>query len=879
MRAVPARRVDAMHLLERETQLAQLTKGYDHALHGQGRFLLIHGEAGAGKSSLVQQFLAALPAATVRLVAGCESLSTARPFGPLIDLAEALPSTIAAAVRESGRSQTLFTDVLAYLHRLPNPKVLVIEDLHWADAGTLDLVRYIGRRLADVPVLFLTTHRDDDLESDHPLRRLLGDLPTTTTMRVAVPPLSQAAVSTLARNAQQTDDGLYAITGGNAFFVTEVLNCHDSVVPPSVYDATLNRLSRLTSAARSVAELVAISPNRIERSIVDVLIEQAPSWLDECIEKGVLRVDAAWVSFRHELARQAVEQSLMPGRSAQLHRSLFTKLSAQATHRSRLSRLVHHAQLAQMHAEILILAPQAARAAAAVSAHREAAKHFTLACRHAADLDPSARAELFEQAAEEYRMVSDVDATIEVTRAALELRTTLGDGLRRGMNLRRLAVALRERGDRVASEAAIAHAVDILEQLGPSTELVRSYAVQSRTRAWTEYTEAALIGERALTLAEGYDDPACLVEALHACMAARMYLRDDRVARGQLERALKIAIEASLEDMAAQAFVALQLAGVIYRDHNYAVDMANRGLAYCEARDLDSFVHQLVENRALSLFELGRWDEAEADLARCLSAQNLGERLRNSLLFLQARLDARRGRTGCDAYWRMLERDPEAVPMGYRVPAIATACAEAAWLRGDRTAAQQAVRTGIATALAHTDARLLGPLLVWARRCGVAVRDRALDVAPVHACELAGDIAAAAAHWDSLGCRYDRALALLHGDSGQATEALQAFDALGAKPAVEIAHQRLRALGVRGIKRGPQPRTQADPHGLTARERQVHELLQQALSNAEIARRLHRSERTIEHHVAAVLSKLGASSRQELLKRSRDAKTVGHEKK
>ncbi len=874
MRAVPARRVDAMHLLERETQLAQLTKGYDHALRGQGRLLLIHGEAGAGKSSLVQQFLAALPAATVRLVAGCESLSTARPFGPLIDLAEALPSTIAAAVRESGRSQTLFTDVLAYLHRLPNPKVLVIEDLHWADAGTLDLVRYIGRRLADVPVLFLTTHRDDDLESDHPLRRLLGDLPATTTMRVAVPPLSQAAVSTLARNAQQTDDGLYAITGGNPFFVTEVLNCHDSVVPPSVYDATLNRLSRLTSAARSVAELVAISPNRIERSIVDGMIEQAPSLIDECIEKGVLRVDAAWVSFRHELARQAVEQSLMPGRSAQLHRSLFTKLSAQATHMSRLSRLVHHAQLAQMHAEILILAPHAARAAAAVSAHREAAKHFTLACRHAADLDPSARAELFEQAAEEYRMVSDVDATIEVTRAALELRTTLGDGLRQGMNLRRLAVALRERGDRVASEAAIARAVDILEQQGPSTELVRGYAEQSRMRAWTEYNEAALIGERALTLAEGYDDPACLVEALHACMAARMYLRDDRVARGQLERALDIAIQASLEDMAAQAFVALQLAGVIYRDHAYAIKIANRGLTYCEARDLDSFVFRLLDNRALSLTELGRWAEADADLARCFAEPNLSERLRNSLVFLQARQQARRGIAGSDAYWRALEPNPDAMPMGYRMPAIASACAEAAWLRGDTAAARQMVRTGIGTALAHTDGRLLGPLLVWARRCGVAVRNRALDIAPMHACELAGDIAGAAAHWQASGCIYERALALLHGDRDQIAEALQQFDALGAKPAADIARRRLHTLGVRGVKRGPQPRTQADPLGLTSRERQVYELLQLALSNAEIAERLHRSERTVEHHVASVLGKFGVSSRSELFKRIKNGTTV-----
>ncbi|MBC7990914.1 MAG: AAA family ATPase, partial [Luteimonas sp.] len=464
-----------MRLLEREAQLTQLTEGYDRALHGEGRLLLLHGEAGAGKTSVVQHFLSALPANATSLVAGCEAFFTARPLGPLVDLADSLPPALTVALRETGRSHTLFPDFLTFLRQAPNPKVLVIDDLHWADAGTLDLVRYVGRRLANIPVLFVATYRDDDLALDDPLRHLLGDLPAATTTRIAVPCLSPSGVSALARHANRAESGLFEITAGNPFFVTEALNCRDGVVPPSVYDATLSRFSRLTPNARALAELVAISPKWIERSIVAGLINDAEVLIDECIEKALLRANGRWVSFRHDLARQAVEQSLMPGRSAELHRRIFAALMHQTTSEYGLSRLVHHAQLGELRADILSLAPRAARAASLASAHREAAKHYALAIEYASDLDPAKRAELLELAAEEYRLVSDVDATITATRTALELRTELGDTLGQGMNLRRLAVALGEQGGRAAAEAEIAQAVATLETMPPSVELVRAY--------------------------------------------------------------------------------------------------------------------------------------------------------------------------------------------------------------------------------------------------------------------------------------------------------------------------------------------------------------------------------------------------------------------
>ena len=123
----------------------------------------------------------------------------------------------------------------------------------------------------------------------------------------------------------------------------------------------------------------------------------------------------------------------------------------------------------------------------------------------------------------------------------------------------------------------------------------------------------------------------------------------------------------------------------------------------------------------------------------------------------------------------------------------------------------------------------------------------------------------AAAAWQRLGCPYERALALAEGDAAAQLEALTVFDALGARPAAEAVRRRLKEAGVRGIARGVRPSTRANPRGLTARELEVLRLLCEGLRNAEIASRLHRSVRTVDHHVAAVFAKLGVDSRNEAL--------------
>jgi DNA-binding CsgD family transcriptional regulator len=855
-----------MQILEREDQLAQLTGCFDRVLRGHGVCALVYGEAGVGKTSLVNRFLHALPAAVERLVSGCEDLFAPRPLGPLVDLAGALPPGLSQALREGRTYNGLFPELLAYLKRARSPRVLAIEDLHWADESTLDCVRYVARRLADVPVHFIVTYRDDGLRSDHPLRRLLGDLPSATTVRVPVACLSQAAVTALARSAGRDGAGLYEATGGNPFFVTEVLASLAGAVPASVRDAVLTRLSRLSVHARDVCELASVCPGSIERTLVERLVDNASALVDECIDMGMLHASGSILAFRHELAREAVEQALPAGRAAQWHRRVFRALRESASGQRDLPRIVHHAERAGLDSEVALLAPIAARAAADLSAHREAASLYALAVRSSTATHQASRAALLEAAAQELRLTGAAIPALDATREALSLRLSTGDALHAGMNYRIMAAAQwRELADRTGAKASIEEAIRTLETIKPSPELARAYAELARLRSsWSEFESSISIGERALSVAESLGEPHALVDALHVLAAAMMFVRDDRAARAQLERALDIALAQRMDDAAGHLYSTLQVVSVIHHDHAYALAVGERGIEYCEARDLDLHRYWLVHGRAVSLIELGRWPEADRTIAHCMAAP-LPDRVRNSLLFLEARLKSRRGVASADAYWRKLQDDPGALPTRHRMPAVAAACAEAAWLRGDVAAAVRVAELGLRDALARNDTRLLGPLLVWHKRLDVPVPPFDQTIAPACASELAGDIGGAAAHWASLACVYERALALLHGDAAELREALDVLEPLGAVAAAEIARARLRSRGVRGVRRGPLRRTRADPLGLTARERTVYELVVEGLSNAAIAQRLHRSERTVEHHVASLLAKLKARSRVELV--------------
>src|SRR6266700_1026578 len=330
-----------MNLLERDHCFEQLSILYRTATTGNGRTVLVSGEAGIGKTALVEQFVSLHCRAVRRLWGACEALFTPRPLGPLYDIAAQVHGSLSTLMSRDTPRPMVFSALLDELQKSASPTVVVIEDVHWADEATLDLIKFLGRRISSLAVLFIVTYRDDALSRDHPLWSVIGDLPGK-------------AVTHLAHQRHQSVEQLYTITGGNPFFVTEVLASDTPGIPMTVRDAVLARVARLSPAARPLLELASIVPGRTERWLLEAVLGAATSALEECLTSSMLSLDQTTVAFRHELARQAVESTLSLLRKPALHAQVLQALLNHGEDTSQAARLVHHA--AGAHDEALALA-------------------------------------------------------------------------------------------------------------------------------------------------------------------------------------------------------------------------------------------------------------------------------------------------------------------------------------------------------------------------------------------------------------------------------------------------------------------------------------------------------------------------------------------
>ena len=847
----------AAPLLERESSLGLLNEFAVQAAGGEGRLVLLGGEAGVGKSALVERLCRELPEARWSW-SMCDGLFTPRPLGPLFDLAGQFGGTLLERCRAGAEREDLFRALLGQIGASGVLDVVVVEDIHWADEATLDLLRYLSRRLRDVAVLLIATYRDDGLAAGDPLRVTLGDLASQRcTRRIGLMPLSPEAVRRLAGGSGLPEPELYRLTGGNPFYVTEVLRAGMNEVPPSARDAVLARAARLSAEAREVLDVAALTGSRVEARLLESVTGCPSLVLDELLNSGLLAGDGAWFRFRHEIARLALAHAVAGHRGQVIHGLVLAALRSFGCGDD--ARMAFHAEAAGDGAAVLRYAPAAARRAARLASHREAAAQYERALRFADGADLVLLAGLHEGLADEVALLDrwgDAEAAGE---RALALWREVGDRLREGDALRRLSRIrwnLCRGGEAVAAAEA---AVSALEALGPSVELARAYATFANQRMlYADYDVSIDLALQAQELATRFGATDVQSDALNTQAASRSAKGLDWV--GQMRRALDIALTGGHHHEAGRAYTNLCGIHVGKREFAEAGKYFDPGIAFCDEHDVTTYAICIRGEKANMLERTGRFDEAVALSRQMLIDVGPSPANRLCSLIRLGVIGARRGEPGvCEYLEEAVTTADEAGEPQNQVPAR-LARAEAHWLEGRPDAARREAE--VAHDVCTTpSAWLRGAVAVWLRRLG-SPRLMGGEVAEPYRLLLDGDPVGAAQVWTRLGCPYEAAMALADSPDEQALrEALSIVIGLGAQPAARIIRQRLRMLGARSIPSGPHAATRKRPFGLTRRECEVLDLICAEHTNAEIAAKLFISAKTVDHHVSAVLAKLGVPTR------------------
>lgn len=771
-------------LLERQEALDALVLAADSAINGRGGVCLVYGEAGIGKSSLCNAFLGGLQAVRV-LRGGCEALFSPRPLGPLYDFAGQLDATARGLMGLPEARAELFVQVLESLQR--QPTVVVLEDLHWADAATLDLVKYLARRIQRTQVLLVLTYRDDELSDQHPLRLVLGDLQQSVA-RVPLQPLSRQAVEELARQAGRPAEGILATTGGNPFYVTELLEAGG--LPATVRDAVRSRVARQPVPVRALLELTSTAPGRIEVWIVEQLIDPDGSAAQEALASGLLLSDGESLRFRHELARMAVEQSVAPPALRRLHARMLECLQSHPERPAPPARLLHHAKAAGHRDDVLKYAALAAKEAAERGAHREGAALYASALGGTDEAPSEMRAALLEACAWENHMSNQTVAARSYYEQALAIWKGHGRVRDQGRVMSGISrvcwyLGLGDEAARFARDS-----VALLEQFPDSPEYLQALTEMSRTEMLaSRHASAIEVGSRALELAEQRQDERMMAEVLNNLGSSRLAIGEDERGQAMLERSLALALKNRLEDASQRAYVNLISQLLEHRMYGRAEQLFEESTtAFFVRYDADLWQTDNTAWRAWPStlrprmhFERGRWGEAEADAMDSLARDHPGGSvpLRIPPLLVIARLKAARGDPEADSVLR--EVAELAARTGEPQRLVPTACArcELLWLKNEHLG--PAYRE-VHDVLVHV--RQLGlrsyvdELGYWLWLHGTAVDG--MNPASPRSFQVAGHWRAAADAWHRMGCPLEEGQALLQGDEAAVAQAARIFEELGA---------------------------------------------------------------------------------------------------
>jgi DNA-binding CsgD family transcriptional regulator/tetratricopeptide (TPR) repeat protein len=838
-------------LLERDVEFDVLSGALAAALEGSGSGVAISGGPGAGKSVLVEAACATVPG--LRVLRGCcDPLTTPRPLGPFRDLLAGLGSLDGQAPL-ADLCESIFAAVRS------EPTVLVVEDLHWVDAASAEVLRFLLRRIEAMSCAIVVTYRYDEIGDQHSARPLLGDFAVLANLRtLALSPLSVDGVAAVLVDSHLDPARVHAVTGGNPFFVTEVAKEPDLALPSTVRDAVLARTAGIAPADFEVLQLAASAPDRLDDRLLPALGVDLPT-LRRLHATGLLLRNRGGIVFRHELARLAVESTIPVGGLARLHARLLEALERIEPRDPAV--LTHHAVAAADSVRATRYGIAAADEAARTGSHTEAVAFLQTALSHLDGRRPHERAALLIKLANEQYMTSRLSSAIQSVTETFPLWHEVGDAA--GLSAAHDSAAVFEYYNARRRQAED-HAARAAQFAGDS-EL--EYGTARMTRGYLafqrgDYDLAVACSTEADRIAgELGDEPLGIRSGI--VTAAKDLALGVVGARERLVDLVEEARARGLDELASTGQSNLSYLDVDQRRLPAAERVLEDSIRFTLEREIPICNHWQTGVRSRLRFIEGRWsaalEDAEDALARTgMPMATVWPHLVSGLVGLR-----RDGSPGdhLEAAWHVADRLDEPLR---RLPVL-SGMAERMWLTGEPDDLVTATAPAALEQAAGSPATawVVGDLAMWLTRLGLAPELDLSEVADPFRLTLSGRHAEAASLWRQVGGVFEEAMAYADSpDDALRTRAVERLDLLGATAVADRLRRALREEGVAQVPPRPRVSTRANPAGLTNRQLEVAKLVARGFTNAEIAERLFISSKTADHHVSAVLMKLGMQNRR-----------------
>jgi ATP/maltotriose-dependent transcriptional regulator MalT len=856
-----------MELIERDSYLDSLDRIFSKVEKGYGHCVLISGEAGIGKTSVAKAFVERMNKNHTVLWGTCDALFTPRPLAPLYDAASQLQGDFWQTTRNTKDRAQIFMHFWDELNLQKNASVIVFEDIHWADEATLDFIKFFARRITRLRCFFLLTYRDDEIHAHHPLRNVLGQLPTDSFTRLQLSRLSREVVSKMAHAKGYNAEEVYSITHGIPFYVNEILSGYTTGVPDNIKDAILNTYNRLNEKTKRLCDLLSVMPASLETRYLKLFDPDFFNYLDDCIDVRILFIEEGRIFFKHELFRRAIEMSLPPLKKISLNKWVLDALFEILVHSDQIERIVHHAKNANEYDIVVRYAPDAAAKAALVGSHVEAAKLWLTAIEYYHGNDIALLAGFCEQYAYECYLTNNIKEAIVYAGKTLKFLRAEGQTEKIGNCIRFLSRLWWLDGNRLNAEKFAKEAIEVLSAIPPSGVTAMAYSNMAQLKMlMDEASESMIWGLKAIELGRQLNNAESLAHALNNVGSLETVLQPTaEKGVGLLQESLAIALGASLHEHGARAYSNMASGAMELKNYSFARRMLDEGIQYCEERDLDSWRTNMLSVKATLNLETGDWKQALNIAKTLVEGQFQTPSFYISSLIVVSSIKMRT--TDEDVLPLLLEARSKAFKakeLQRMIPSI-VALLEYEWLTGRKVIEDDElaeVINGLERSIYKVENNRFSFWLFKSRKqlLNVAYLFEGYNTSTIT------KIHKAASLWKRLGCEYYRALVLYDGTDENKRTAIKITQELGATRTCDKFKREMRMAGIKGIPRGYRKSTQMNTALLTIREIEVLQLLKEGMKNKEIAAQLFISAKTVDHHISSILFKLDVNSRGKAVK-------------